>query len=89
MHYTGTTYDQYAVIIVIGLVSGLDFLSIIVSVYTISAIFQLVYSVVGLLADICYGRCKCVIGSLWAFAIGCFFLSVLFGIIALSMISPI
>ena len=33
MHYAGTTYDQYALIIVIGLVSGLDILSVIVSVY--------------------------------------------------------
>ena len=72
MHYIGTTYDQYALIIVNGLVSGLDFLTVIVSVYTIFTIFQLVYPVAGLLADVCYERYKCVIGSLWAFAIGCF-----------------
>ena len=38
--------------------------------------FQLVYPVAGLLADICYGRYKCVIGSLWAFVIGSCFLTV-------------
>ena len=73
-------YDQYnCVIIIISSFSGLDFLSAIVSVYTIFAIFQLFYPVAGLLADIRYGRYKCVIGSLWAFVIGCCFLPMMIG----------
>ena len=68
-------------IITIGLVSSLDFLSVIISVYTIFAIFQLVYPIAGLLADIRYGRYKCVIGSLWAFVIGyCFLLLMIVGV---------
>ena len=74
------SYDQYSLIITIGSVSSLDFLSAIVGVYTIFAIFQLVYPVAGLLADIRYGRYKCVIGSVWTFVIGCCFLPVLSGI---------
>ena len=70
-------YYPYSVIILIILVSRLDFLSVIVGVYAIFAIFQLVYPVAGLLADIRYGRYKCVISSLWAFVIGFCFLTVL------------
>ena len=70
-------YDQYALIIVIDSLSSLDFLSIIVTVYTFFAILQLIYPVTGLLADIRYGRKRCVIGSLWAFVIGFCFLLIL------------
>ena len=67
-------YDQYALIIMIGFTNSLEFLSIIVTAYTFFAILQLISPVAGLLADIRYGRNKCVIGSLWAFVIGYCFL---------------
>ena len=39
-------------------------------VFIFYAVLQLFYPLVGLLADVCYGRYKCVIGSLWSFAGG-------------------
>jgi peptide/histidine transporter 3/4 len=76
------------VIISVGLVTTFDFLSVIISVYAIFAIFQLVYPVTGLVADIHYGRYKCVVGSLWAFVIGCCFLPMLLCILMASQYLP-
>ena len=36
------------------------------------AVLYLFYPVAGLLADVRYGRRRCVIGSLWSYVIGCF-----------------
>ena len=73
-------YDPCTLIIItIGIDSiyGIAFLKVIVGVYAFFAVLQLVYPVAGLLADVRYGRYKCVIGSLWTFVIGCCFIPVL------------
>ena len=49
---------------------------IIGSVFIFYALLQLFYPLAGLLADVRYGRYKCVIGSLWSFAGGVVVLSV-------------
>ena len=71
-------YSPYSFITIFGnFLYNVDLLKVIVSVYAFFALFQLVYPVAGLLADIRYGRFKCVIGNLWAFVIGCCFLPIL------------
>ena len=50
---------------------------IIGGVFTFFAFLQLFYPLVGLLADVRYGRYKCVIGSLWSFTGGSVVLSVI------------
>ena len=46
------------------------FIILIGSVYVYFAILQLFYPLAGYLADVRYGRYKCVIGSLWSFIVG-------------------
>ena len=70
-------YYPYSLIITFSFISGIKFLNIVVGVYAFFALFQLVYPLAGLLADIRYGRYKCVISSLWTLVIGCIFLVVL------------
>ena len=55
------------------------FIIVIGSAYVYFAILQLFYPLAGYLADVRYGRYKCVIGSLWSFIVG----SILLGICAL------
>ena len=59
-------YNPYYFITMFGMYSlyNVDLLKVIVSIYAFFAVFQLIYPVTGLLADIRYGRNKCVIGSL-------------------------
>ena len=56
-----------------------SFIIVIGSTYVYFAILQLFYPLAGYIADVRYGRYKCVIGSLWGFIAG----SVLVGICAL------
>ena len=49
------------------------------SVYVSFAILQLFYPLAGYLADVKYGRYKCVIGSLWCFVGSCLLLGIGFG----------
>ena len=52
------------------------FIAVIGGVYVYFAILQLLYPLAGYLADVQYGRYKCIICSLWSFVAG----SVLFGV---------
>lgn len=85
-------YDPYTLIVTvtIGIDAsyGIAFLKAIVGVYAFFAILQLVYPLAGLLADIRYGRYKCVIGSLWTFVIGCCFIPVLAAVICYAFYLP-
>ena len=56
------------------------FIIVIGSAYVYFAILQLFYPLAGYLADVRYGRHKCVIGSLWSFIVGSI---ILFGICVL------
>ena len=52
------------------------FISVIGSVYVYFAILQIFYPLAGYLADVRYGRQKCVIGSLWSFFMGTILLGI-------------
>ena len=56
-----------------------SFITFVGSVYVYFAILQLFYPLAGYLADVRYGRKKCIIGSLWSFIAG----SILVGICGL------
>ena len=68
---------------------GVAFLKVIIGVYAFFTLLQLVYPLAGLLADIRYGRYKCVIGSLWTFVIGCCFVPVLAGVVCSPFYLPL
>ena len=61
------------------------FISVIGTVYVCFAILQIFYPLAGYLADVRYGRKKCVIGSLWSFFATTVLLG-LFGLVALSLL---
>ena len=66
------SFDPYALINLMSFsYANYDLLTVIVGVYAFFAILQLFYPVAGLLADVCYGRRKCVICSLWSYIAGC------------------
>ena len=52
------------------------FVAVIVSAYVYFTVLQLFYPLAGYLADVRYGRYKCIVCSLWSFIAG----SILFGI---------
>ena len=62
--------DPSSVISLFGILDGFDFLAVVGGVYAFFAILQLFYPLAGLLADVRYGRYKCVIFSLWSTIIG-------------------
>ena len=60
------------------------FIAVIGTVYVLFAILQIFYPLAGYLADIRYGRKKCVVGSLWSFFVTTVLLE-LCGLVALSL----
>ena len=62
--------DPSSVILLFGIIDGFNFLVVVGCVYVFFALLQLFYPLAGLLADVKYGRYKCIIFSLWGTVIG-------------------
>ena len=76
--------DLSSVIFLFGIFDGFNFLTVVGGAYIFFALLQLFYPLAGLLADVRYGRYKCVIFSLWSTIIGVSLLVILSVVFVLS-----
>ena len=80
--------DPYALIVMFGSSRYSNLMSVVIPIYAVFALLQLFYPLAGMLADLRYGRYKCVIGSLWCLIIGFIFVLVLAALVLSSVYLP-